>query len=182
MGTLRSCSAFPGCLLFQFLVLFSFFFSFLPSPPPRQFQKGREAGASWAASADSGRPRLPPAWALMGRAFLPQEKRPRDPVQDPPWSHPRRLSHSHQHQPGRAEQPGGEVQLHGGPHHPEDRSRVEHQQVNCWSFWDMWGAVFRMGPPPSLTGTSQHCCDSRRAVLQRCGERSVSNGLAPRPC
>lgn len=55
------------------------------------------------------------------------------------------------------------------------------QGVPAGSLWDTGGAVF-CTDPPILMGTSQCCCNSHRAMLQRCGERSVNNGLALESC
>lgn len=93
MGVLRSCPAFPDCLLFHFLAFWVLAFF---SPSPFSLRPSPHISHPWL-------PSPPPAWALMGCTFLSQEKRPRDPVQDSPWAHPRQLSHPHQHQPGGAE-------------------------------------------------------------------------------
>lgn len=55
------------------------------------------------------------------------------------------------------------------------------QGVPAGSLWDTGGAVF-CTDPPILMGTSQCCCNSHRAMLQRRGERSVNNGLALESC
>lgn len=84
------------------------------------------------------------SWGVAHAVCVWQAKRPWDRMCDSGGFGYGRDPGDGGHKCSRAQKPRGEVQLHGWPHHPEDRARLEHRQV--WLINTSWCVPLSLNP------------------------------------